>query len=187
MAASLCAAFSMSCSIGSQSSSFRGTSLQSKSMVSIAPRAQPVTLMKIRRWETLKIDKKTNKPVRQKMHVKTGDTVVVISGDDKGKVTEVLKVDTKRGKILCNDVNVRTKHNKATEEGGKGFVEQKEFPIQHSNVMHYSKKEKVRSRVKSEVREGKKVRVLVKTGEVIPEPVPYGGQKKKSSDDSDSA
>jgi len=103
------------------------------------------------------------------MHVKTGDTVVVITGKDKGKVGEVSKVLTKQGKIVVEGVNVKAKTvqpKPGTEE--KGQIVQTETPVHHSNVMHWSKEQKVRSRIRQQVSEGgKKVRVLVKTGEVL--------------------
>lgn len=106
-------------------------------------------------------------PVRIPMHVKTGDKVIVISGADKGKVTEIVEVFTKDGTVLCKDVNVKTKHVKPRGEGETGQVIQREFPIAHSNVQHYSEAQKVRSRIGSKVVDGKKVRVLKKTGEVL--------------------
>ena len=54
------------------------------------------------------------------MHVKTNDKVVVVSGADKGKVTEVVELFTKSGEILCKDVNVKTKHVKPKGEGETG-------------------------------------------------------------------
>lgn len=77
-------------------------------------------------------------PVRIPMHVKTNDKVVVIAGADKGKVTNVVEVFTKTGEVLCKDVNVKTKHVKPRGEGETGQIIQREFPIHHSNVMHYS-------------------------------------------------
>ena len=106
-------------------------------------------------------------PVRIPMHVKTNDKVVVIAGADKGKVTSVVEVFTKSGEVLCKDVNVKTKHIKPRGEGETGQIIQREFPIHHSNVMHYSESKGVRSRIGSKEENGKKVRVLRKTGEVL--------------------
>jgi large subunit ribosomal protein L24 len=101
------------------------------------------------------------------MHVRTNDKVVVIAGADKGKVTEVVEVFTKSGEILCKDVNIKTKHVKPKGEGETGQIIQKEWPIHHSNVMHWSEAKGVRSRVGHKVVDGKKVRVLKKTDEVL--------------------
>lgn len=106
-------------------------------------------------------------PVRIPMHVKTNDKVIVIAGADKGKVTNVVEVFTKTGEVLCKDVNVKTKHVKPRGEGETGQIIQREFPIHHSNVMHYSEEQKVRSRIGTKEQDGKKVRVLRKTGEVL--------------------
>lgn len=112
--------------------------------------------------------RKSSTPKRYKMHVKKGDTVQVISGRDKGKVGEVLQALPKSSKIIVKDVNIRTKHVKPQQEGESGQIQTFEAPIHSSNVMHYSEKEKVASRVGYKVTEdGRKVRVLKKTGETI--------------------
>ncbi len=108
------------------------------------------------------------KAVRFKMHVKTGDTVQVISGRDKGKVGKIVRVFPKTSQVIVEGVNQKTKHTKPTQEGESGKVEVREFPIHSSNVLHYSEKEKVASRVcYTFTDQGKKVRKLIKTGEII--------------------
>ena len=107
-------------------------------------------------------------PQRYKMHVKKGDTVQIISGHDKGKVGEVLKTIPRESKIIVKGVNIRTKHVKPREEGESGQIATFEAPIHSSNVMLYSQKEKVASRVcYTFTEEGRKVRMLKKTGEII--------------------
>jgi large subunit ribosomal protein L24 len=125
-----------------------------------APRLQK------KKWEKQALNQNGN-PVRHPMHVKTNDKVVVITGADKGKVTEVVEVFTKSGTILCKDVNIKTKHVKPKGEGETGQIIQKEWPIHHSNVMHWSEAKQVRSRVGHKMVDGKKVRVLKKTDEVL--------------------
>jgi large subunit ribosomal protein L24 len=112
---------------------------------------------------------KSYKPaVRQKMHVKKGDTVQVISGKDKAKVGEVLKVIPLKSLVVVQGVNVKTKHVKPQSEGESGQIQTLEFPIHSSNVMLYSTKQNVASRVGyTTTEEGRKVRVLKKTGEII--------------------
>jgi large subunit ribosomal protein L24 len=108
------------------------------------------------------------KPVSCKMHVKKGDTVQIISGKDKGKVGEILKVLPKSSKVVVKDVNIRTKHVKPQAEGESGRIMTFEAPLHSSNVMLYSTKENVASRVcYSFTEEGRKVRKLKKTGEII--------------------
>jgi large subunit ribosomal protein L24 len=111
---------------------------------------------------------KNNTPVRYKMHVKKGDTVQVVSGRDKGKVGEILRTLPKRSKVVVKGVNVKTKHVKPQQEGETGQIVTFEAPVHSSNVMLYSNKEKVASRICYTFNEeGRKVRMLKKTGEVI--------------------
>lgn len=111
---------------------------------------------------------KQGKPIRYKIHVKKGDTVQVIAGKDKGKVGEILQVLPKVSKVVVKEVNVRTKHVKPQKEGESGKIITFEAPIHSSNVMLYSTKEKVASRICYTLTEdGRKVRKLKKTGEII--------------------
>jgi len=103
-----------------------------------------------------------------KMHVKKGDTVQVIAGKDKGKVGEVLQAIPKESRVIVKGVNIRTKHVKPRQEGESGQIVTGEAPIHSSNVMLYSEKEKVASRVcYTFTEDGRKVRKLKKTGEII--------------------
>lgn len=112
--------------------------------------------------------KTTNTAKRYKMHVKKGDTVQVISGQDKGKVGEILQTLPKKSKVVVKGVNVRTKHIKPQQEGESGQISTFEAPIHSSNVMLYSNKQKVVSRICYTFNEeGRKVRMLKKTGEII--------------------
>lgn len=105
---------------------------------------------------------------RVRMHVKSGDTVQVVAGKDKGKVGEVLKVFPKASQVIVKGANVRTRHVKPRQDGESGQIITEEAPIHSSNVMLYSEKEKVASRIGyTFTEEGKKVRVLKKTGEII--------------------
>lgn len=111
---------------------------------------------------------KTSSPVRHRMHVKKGDTVQVITGKDSGKVGEVLSVNPKKSQVVVKGVNIRTKHIKPQQEGESGQIVTQEAPIHSSNVMLYSEKQKVASRVcYTFTEDGRKVRMLKKTGEVI--------------------
>lgn len=111
---------------------------------------------------------KSSLPQRYQVHVKKGDTVQVIAGRDKGKVGEVLRVLPKESKVVVKDVNIRTKHVKPKQEGESGRIMTFEAPIHSSNVMLYSTKENVASRICYTLTEdGRKVRMLKKTGEII--------------------
>ncbi|MEO0802661.1 MAG: 50S ribosomal protein L24 [Cyanobacteria bacterium J06642_2] len=106
--------------------------------------------------------------LRYKMKIKTGDTVQVISGDDKGKIGEVMATFPSRNKLIVEGVNVITKHVKPTQEGQNGSIETMEAPIHASNVMIYSKKKEIASRITyTFTPEGRKVRKLKATGEIL--------------------
>lgn len=112
--------------------------------------------------------KRKSAPKRYKMHVKKGDTVQIISGRDKGKVGEILRTFPKLSKVTIKGVNVKTKHVKPRQEGESGQIVTFEAPVHSSNVMLYSQKEKVASRIcYTYTEEGRKVRMLKKTGEII--------------------
>ncbi|CAG9466028.1 unnamed protein product [Pedinophyceae sp. YPF-701] len=151
------------------SSVMLGQSLAARPATVSQRRTLPITAGLVgpgKKWERLPVTK-NGKPVKQKLHVKTGDTVVVISGKDKQKVGEVTKVYPKTGKIVVQDVNIVTKHEKPVREGETGQIVKREAPIHSSNVMHWSKEKEVRSRIGYKEEGGKKVRYLKKTGEVL--------------------
>jgi large subunit ribosomal protein L24 len=103
-----------------------------------------------------------------KMHVKTGDTVQVIAGKDKGKVGEIVKALPQVSRVIVKGVNIKTKHVKPQGEGESGRILTQEYPIHSSNVMLYSTKQNVASRIcYTTTQEGKKVRMLKKTGEIL--------------------
>ncbi|GAX72925.1 hypothetical protein CEUSTIGMA_g380.t1 [Chlamydomonas eustigma] len=120
-----------------------------------------------KRWEHTPVNS-NGKPIKVDMHIKKGDTVQIIAGKDKGTVGTVVKVVTATGKCVVEGVNFKTKHVKPRTDNEKGSIKKSEYPIHHSNVMLYSKEKGVRSRVGHKVtEEGKKVRYLIKTGEVL--------------------
>jgi large subunit ribosomal protein L24 len=105
--------------------------------------------------------------VPNKLHVKTGDTVYVISGKDKGQTGKVLKVFTKKGKILVEGINKVTKHLKPNQMNPQGGVVDREAPIFSSKVMLFDEKAGKPTRVGYRMENGKKVRYSKKTGEVL--------------------
>jgi large subunit ribosomal protein L24 len=106
--------------------------------------------------------------VTHRMHVKKGDTVQVISGKDKGKIGKITKSFPELSKVIVEGVSIRTKHIKPAQEGESGRIDTSESPIHSSKVMLYSTKQNVASRIGYTVNaDGKKVRVLKKTGEII--------------------
>ena len=71
---------------------------------------------------------------KQKIHVKIGDNVKIISGFNKNKTGEVIKIYRKTGKILVKGINFKFKHIKPNTENEVGEIKQIEAPIHHSNV-----------------------------------------------------
>ena len=71
------------------------------------------------------------------MHVKAKDTVIVIAGNDKGKVGEVTSVSREKGRVVVSGVNLRWKHKRPTQQSPKGERVREECSIHHSNVMLY--------------------------------------------------
>ncbi len=69
------------------------------------------------------------------MHVKTGDQVIVIAGNDKGRTGTVTSVDIQRNRCTVEGMNMRTKHKKPTEQNPQGQRIEEESPIHASNVM----------------------------------------------------
>ena len=71
-----------------------------------------------------------------KMHVKTGDKVVVLSGKDKGKKGKVLSVGISKRTVIVEGVNMVTKHTKPRRAGETGGIISQEAPLYASKVMH---------------------------------------------------
>ncbi|MFZ5706346.1 MAG: 50S ribosomal protein L24 [Pseudomonadota bacterium] len=100
------------------------------------------------------------------LKIKKGDRVVVLSGKDKGKTGEVTKAFPKDGKVIVSGVNVSTRHRKPSQVNPQGGLERVEAPMHVSKVAIATADGKP-TRVRFEVKDGKKVRVAVKTGETI--------------------
>ncbi|RDY22746.1 50S ribosomal protein L24 [Romboutsia maritimum] len=101
------------------------------------------------------------------MRVKKGDTVVVIAGKDKGKKGSVVSIFPKTNKVLVEGVNVITKHQKPSAINPQGGIINKEAPIHISNIMPFDPETGKGTRVRFEMKDGKKVRVSVKSGKEI--------------------
>jgi large subunit ribosomal protein L24 len=99
--------------------------------------------------------------------IKKGDTVVVRSGKDKGRSGTVMQVSPKDGKVLVQGVNVAARHRKASQTNPQGGIDRREAPMAISKVSLADPKDGKPTRVRFEERDGKKVRVAVKSGEVI--------------------
>ena len=101
------------------------------------------------------------------MRVKREDTVVVIAGKDKGKTGKVVKVFPKTNKVIVEGVNVVTKHQKPSAINPQGGIVNKEASIHISNVMPLDPETGKGTRVRFEMKDGKKVRIAVKSGKEI--------------------
>ncbi len=99
--------------------------------------------------------------------IRKGDTVVVLSGKDKGKTGEVTKSMPKDGKVVVSGVNVAVRHRKPTQLNPQGGLERREAPLHASKVAIADPKTGKATRVRFETRDGKKVRVAAKSGELI--------------------
>ncbi len=101
------------------------------------------------------------------MKIRTGDTVLVISGDDKGKTGKVLKALPKENKVIVEGVNVNKKHVKPSQANPKGSIKEINLPIDVSNVAFVDPKINKATKVGYTEVDGKKVRVAKKSGEII--------------------
>lgn len=106
---------------------------------------------------------------KPKFNIKKGDTVVVITGEDKDlkKPRKVLEVMLEEARVLVEGANIVTKHTKPSAQNTKGGIVKKEAPIAISNVMLWDAKAGAPTKVKRTRENGKLVRVSKKSGEAI--------------------
>lgn len=98
--------------------------------------------------------------------IKKGDKVVILTGRDKGKTGEVVRVLPKEDRVVVSGVNTVKRHQRPTQFNAGG-IEEKDAPLHVSNVAIADPKTGEPTRVGFEIRDGKKVRVARKSGEVI--------------------
>jgi large subunit ribosomal protein L24 len=105
---------------------------------------------------------------KKKLHVKTGDTVKVIAGDERGKTGRITSVLTDKNKVVVEGLNLVTKHTKPSAKNPQGGISKVEAPIHASNVSIVDPKtgEKVKTANRKNSA-GKTERYSKKTGEVI--------------------
>lgn len=101
-----------------------------------------------------------------KLHVKTGDTVKVIAGNEKGKTGRIISVNIDAKKVIVEGLNMITKHNKPSAKSPNGSISQKEAPIHASNIMLIEDGRPIRTGKKLNV-EGKLQRYSKKSGGLI--------------------
>ena len=103
-----------------------------------------------------------------KLHIKKGDTVIVLAGEDKGKTGKVLKVDVDKPRAIVEGVNVVKKSAKPSAKNPQGGIVEQEASIHISNLNLIDPKSGKPTRVGIKINEdGKKVRVAKKSGEEI--------------------
>jgi len=99
------------------------------------------------------------------MHVRKGDTVVVVAGKEKGKRGRILRVVTDKERVVIERVNMVKRHTKPTQANPRGGILEKEGSVAMSNVALWCGKCSKGQRAKAEIRDGqKKRRICVKCG-----------------------
>jgi large subunit ribosomal protein L24 len=106
---------------------------------------------------------------KPKFNIKKGDTVVVISGDDKDtkKPRKVLEVFPEKSRVLVEGANIITRHTKPSAQNTKGGLVKREASMHISNVMLWDEKKEVATKITRSRENGKLVRISKKSGEVI--------------------
>lgn len=105
--------------------------------------------------------------MQSKLHIKKGDNVKVIAGEDNGQTGKVLSLDVKNKRAIVEGVNMVSKHTKPNSENTQGGIMEKEAPVNISNLMVVDKQGNA-TRVGRKLDEnGNLVRYSKKTGEVI--------------------
>lgn len=103
-----------------------------------------------------------------KMHVKTGDTVIVIAGKEKGKKGKVIATYPKKDRVVVEGLNLVKRHTKPSQNNPQGGIITKEAAIHVSNVMLVDPESGKPTRVKMvQQADGTKVRIAVKSGKAI--------------------
>ena len=105
---------------------------------------------------------------KKKLHVKTGDTVKVIAGDERGKTGRIVSVNIEKQKVVIEGLNLVTKHNKPSAKNPQGGISKVEAPIHVSNVAIVDPKSgEATKTARRKNSEGKTERYSKKSGEVI--------------------
>jgi large subunit ribosomal protein L24 len=99
--------------------------------------------------------------------IKKGDKVVILSGKDKGRSGEVTRALPRDGKVVVSGINMIARHRKPSQTNPQGGIDRVEAPMHVSKVAIADPKTGKATRVRFEVKDGKKVRVAVKSGETI--------------------
>ena len=102
-----------------------------------------------------------------KLKIKKNDTVIVLSGNDKGKTGRVLDIDKEKMRVLVEQINIRVKHEKSSQQGNqKGGIVHKEMPIHYSKIALVEDNKPVRVGIKIDDK-GNKTRYSHTSGSAI--------------------
>lgn len=110
--------------------------------------------------------------------IRKDDMVEVLAGNDRGKRGRVLRVIPDKNRIVVQGVNLRWKHMRKSQQMPQGGRMRREMPLHVSNVMLFDEGAQLRSRIGYKVEDGKKVRVVRKTGAVLGAAPPAEKAKK---------
>ena len=113
--------------------------------------------------------------------IRKDDMVEIIAGNDRGKRGRVLRMVRDKGRVVVQGINLRWKHMRKSQQSPQGGRMRREVPIQLSNVMLFDEGAQVRSRIGFKMEDGKKVRVLRKTGAVVGSAAPPEKKTKKKA------
>ena len=102
-----------------------------------------------------------------KLHIKKGDTVIVLAGEDKGKTGKVLKVYPEKMRAIVEGVNIVSKSAKPSAQNPQGNIVRMEAPIHMSNVSLIDPKSGKATRIAIKREDGKAIRIAKKSGEEI--------------------
>ncbi len=104
--------------------------------------------------------------MNKKFKIKTGDTVIVITGKDKGKTGNVISVSKSDDRAIVEGINIVKRHRKATQES-PGKIEEKEASIHISNIAHLDPESGKATRIKYEFKDGVKKRLSALSGSLL--------------------
>ena len=104
--------------------------------------------------------------MNKKFKIKKGDTVIVITGKDKGKTGNVLSILKDKDRVIIQGINIIKRHRKATQEN-PGKIEEIEAPVHISNVSHVDPDNGKPTRVRYEIKDGVKKRMSVVSGSLL--------------------
>lgn len=105
---------------------------------------------------------------KRKLQVKTGDTVMIIAGKDKGKTGKIIAAQPAKDRVIVEGLNQVKRHTKPSQVNPQGGIITKEAPIHVSNVMVIDPKTKEPSRIKKvQQKDGSYVRATVKSDSII--------------------